>query len=221
MELLWLSGSEVEELSDQQSVNLAVEETFRQHGLGRVEMPAKSYLYFREHYGDLRSMPAYLPGVGMAGVKVVNVHPQNPARGLPTVMASLLLVDPHTGSLLAAMNATRLTDMRTGAAGALAAKYLARKDSKTLGLIGSGRQARTQLLATAELFELEKVLVTSRHRQSTKSFSKEFEGMDIVVCNSYQEACKADIVTTTTPSRKPLVKSEWIEDGTHVTSSSA
>jgi len=216
MDLLWISGREVGELLETSSVNFAVEEAFKQHGLGNVEMPAKIYLNFEEFGGDLRSMPAYIPELGAAGVKVVNVHPSNPGKGLPTVMATFLLIEPHTGRPLSAMNATHLTDMRTGAGGAVAAKYLARKDSSTLGLIGSGRQARTQLLATSEYFGLEKVLVASRHRKHAEDFVQELgSAFDVEACG-IKKACSADIVATTTPSREPIVKSRWVGEGTHI-----
>ncbi len=194
----------------------AVEQAFREHGLGKVQMPPKVYLYFEK--GDLRAMPAYIPALGKAGVKIVNVHPGNPSRGLPTVMASYVLVSPETGAPLALMNATYLTDARTGAAGAIAARYLARKDSRTLGLVGAGRQARTQLLATAELFDLERVLVASRSFSSARRFAEEMGsrlGLDIEPCE-VREACGADIVATTTPSREPVVRDEWIQEGTHI-----
>jgi alanine dehydrogenase len=216
MRVLWLSGDEMEKLLEMGEVITAVEHAFREHGLERVQMPPKVYLYFNE--GDLRAMPAYIPPLDKAGVKIVNVHPGNPSRGLPTVMATYVLVSPETGAPLAIMNATYLTDARTGAAGAIAAKYLARKDSKTLGLIGAGRQAKTQLLAIAELFELERVLVASRTRRSAERFVAEMEkklGIDIIACE-VREACNADIVTTTTPAREPVVKDEWIGEGTHI-----
>src|SRR6185503_3186986 len=114
-------------------------------GRGEAQMPPKLYLDFKEFGGDLRAMPAYLPmtagGKPYAGVKVVNSHPGNPAKGLPTVAAVFVLNDPATGMPLAVMAAGALTDARTGAAGAVAAKYMARQDSKVLGLVGCGRQA--------------------------------------------------------------------------------
>jgi alanine dehydrogenase len=216
MELLWLSGEDMEGLLDMGEVITAVEEAFREHGLGRVDMPPKIYLYFQE--GDLRAMPAYIPSLDKAGVKIVNVHPHNPEKGLPTVMATYVLVSPDTGAPLAVMNATYLTDARTGATGAIAAKYLARRDSKSLGLVGAGRQARTQLLATARVFDLEKVLVASRSRSSAERFAREMGrrlGIDVIACD-VRDACGADIVATTTPSREPVVKDEWISEGTHI-----
>ncbi len=194
----------------------AVENAFLEHGRGAVQMPPKLYLFFPQ--GDLRTMPAYLEKQGVAGVKIVNVHPQNPKRGIPTVMALLVLNSIETGAPLAVMDATLITDLRTGAGGGVAVKYLARKDSKTLGLVGAGNQAKTQLLAIKNVLELEEVRVASRTTSSQQRFKEEMEPQ--IECRitpaSIQDACNCDIVVTTTPSRKPLVRDSWIENGTHI-----
>ncbi|HDS62762.1 MAG TPA: ornithine cyclodeaminase family protein, partial [Methanofollis liminatans] len=103
-------------------VNRAVEAAFREYGEGLVQMPPKVYVTLPK--GDFRTMPAYLPSMGIAGVKIVNVHPENPRSGLPTVMALTIILDIDTGMPQAVLNATELTDLRTGAAGAVAAQYL-------------------------------------------------------------------------------------------------
>ncbi len=219
MDILWVNGQEVESVLEMREVVENVESAFRYHGLGRVEMPSKLYLYFKKHNGDLRVMPTYVPDLEQAGVKIVNVHPDNKSKGLPTVMGTYVLNDPSTGAPLAVMNATYLTDVRTGAAGGIAAKYLARKDSRVLGLIGSGRQAITQLLATSEVFDLEKVLVSSRSFQHCKKFKEYMEdkvNAEIEICKTPEKACKADIVATTTPVREPIIKDQWIEEGAHI-----
>ena len=114
---------------DLAQVNLSVESAFADHGKGLVQMPPKVYITLPD--GDFRTMPAYLPSLSIAGVKIVNVHPNNPKSGLPTVMALTIILDIATGQPTAIINATRLTDMRTGAAGAVAAKYLsARKGDR-------------------------------------------------------------------------------------------
>jgi alanine dehydrogenase len=163
-------------------------------------------------------MPAYLEDLDIAGVKIVNVHPSNPARGLPTVMAVLVLNDPATGAPVALMDATYLTDMRTGAAGGIAVKYLARRDSSILGLIGAGRQARTQLLAMAEIVRLKEVKVASRSREGAARFVEEMRPLvdaEYEVCG-LKEACDCDVLVTTTPVREPIVRAEWIREGTHI-----
>lgn len=219
MEVLWLTQEEVKSVMDMHSDMQVVERAFRQHGLGKVQMPPKSYLYYTAYNGDLRTMPAYLEEEDITGVKIVNVHPGNPALGLPTVMALIVLISPQTGAPIAIMDGTYLTDIRTGAAGGIAAKYLARKDSKVIGMVGAGNQARTQLEALSEVFELELVKVTSRTKESCEQFIR--EAADIISCEiRYEEkienVCDCDILVTTTPTRKPIVKAQWIKEGTHI-----
>jgi alanine dehydrogenase len=164
-------------------------------------------------------MPAYLEEEDITGVKIVNVHPGNPALGLPTVMALIVLISPQTGAPIAIMDGTYLTDIRTGAAGGIAAKYLARKDSKVIGLVGAGNQARAQLEALSEVFEPEMVKVTSRTKESCEKFIQEAAGItscEIRYEEKIEDVCDCDILVTTTPTRKPIVKAQWIKDGTHI-----
>ena len=218
-----LTDFEVKKLLSLSEVVEAVELAFKKKGLGRVQMPAKIYLYYREYDGDLRTMPAFLEDLGISAVKIVNVHPKNPVEnGLPTVMAVITLIEPSTGAPIAIMGGTTITDMRTGAAGAVAAKYLARKDSKILGLVGAGAQARTQLLALLEVFDFDEVRVWSRTEETKKRFVAEIqEGfgnrIQVIPVGSIGEAVKkADIVVTTTPSRKPLVTNDMVSAGMHI-----
>ncbi len=186
-------------------------------------MPAKIYLYYRKYDGDLRTMPSFLEDLGISAVKIVNVHPKNPTQNcLPTVMAVITLIDPSTGAPIAIIGGTTITNMRTGAAGAVAAKYLARKDSQILGLVGAGAQARTQLLALLEVFNLEEVRVWSRTEDTKKHFITEIQQaygnrIKVVPAESISKAVeKADIVVTATPSRKPLVMNDMISAGMHI-----
>ncbi|MBW6517077.1 MAG: alanine dehydrogenase [ANME-2 cluster archaeon] len=217
--ILWLTKREVEELVNIYDVIPAVEVAFREHGLDRVQMPPKMYLDFKAHNGDLRAMPGYLEGPDIAGVKLVNVHPDNPARGLPTVMALMVLNSTETGAPLAVMDGTTLTDLRTGAAGGVAAKYLSRKDSKIVGMIGLGRQARTQLQALTAVRDIELVRIFDTSRNSMEAFKTDMElktGIDIITCADTSQACNCDILVTTTPVTSPLIKAEWIKAGTHI-----
>jgi alanine dehydrogenase len=225
LETLILTDDEVKKLLSLSEVVEAVESAFRQKGLGRVQMPAKIYLYYRKYGGDLRAMPSFLEDLDISAVKIVNVHPKNPANnGLPTVMAVITLIDPSTGAPLAIMGGTTITDMRTGSAGGVAAKYLARKDSKVVGLVGAGAQARTQLMALLEVYKsLEEVRVWSRTEETKKKFVAETQQayrnvIRVVPAASVRDAVEeADIVVTTTPSRKPLVMNDMVSAGMHVT----
>jgi len=194
-------------------VNRVVEAAFADHGKGLVQMPPKVYVTLPA--GDFRTMPAYLPSLGIAGVKIVNVHPDNPKVGLPTVMALTIILDLATGRPTAILNATRLTDMRTGAAGAIAAKYLAAKKDCVLGVVGTGRQAEAQVRATAQELSVTSVRVWSRNSVHAEKFATRLsplpaESMPI------EKVCDCDVLITTTPSRSPIVKSEWIHPGTHI-----
>lgn len=199
----------------------AVEAAFRAKGLGKVQMPPKSYVYFERYGGDFRVMPAYLEELGAAGVKIVNVHPRNPHEyGMPSVMATILLMNPETGAPMAIMDGTWITNIRTGAGSAVATEYLARKDSRILAMIGAGAQARTQLLAIAEVLDIEEVRVNDIIPQAMRRYADEMGkklGIDVEPVETAEEAVKgADVVVTVTPVRKPIVMNDWISEGTHI-----
>jgi alanine dehydrogenase len=188
-----------------------VEQAFIDLALGNGSMPPKAYLLLEQ--GDFRAMPAALPEA--AGVKWVNVHPQNPSRGLPTVMAIMIYNDPKTGYPLSVMDATDITAYRTGATAAIASKYLARRDSRTLGIIGAGRQAYTQIDAHLQLFDLKLIKVFDRSREATQKLIGSFPGYYLKEC-LLEETAACDIVCTLTPAREPFLKKEWIKKGTHI-----
>ncbi|GAB6286942.1 MAG: alanine dehydrogenase [Methanoregula sp.] len=194
-------------------VNSAVESAFADHGNNRVQMPPKMYVTLPQ--GDFRTMPAYLPSLSIAGVKVVNVHPGNPALGLPTVMALTIILDIATGTPTAILNATRLTNLRTGAAGAVAAKYLCPKKEIVLGIVGTGQQAAAQVRAIAQELVIREVRVWSRNPEKAGAFAA---GLGLRKSHSVtlEQACNCDLLVTTTPARSPIVKSEWIHEGTHI-----
>jgi len=214
-----LKQSEIKDLVSMKEVIDSVEAGFTAYAKREVQMPAKKYLFFPE--GDLRVMPCYVRGREEAAVKCVNVHPKNPINNeLPTVMAIIELIDPKTGFPLAVMDGTWVTDMRTGASAGVATKYLARPDSETLGIIGAGRQACTQLMAMDEVMKIEKAKVYCRTCSTRTKFARNATatyGFEVEAVKSPKEAVKdVDVVVTTTPSRKPLIKVDWISSGTHI-----
>jgi alanine dehydrogenase len=209
-----LDAIDVQQLITLKEVIEVVEEAFRQKGKGKVQMPPKVYVSFEK--GDFRTMPAYLPLMGAAGVKIVNVHPRNPERNLPTVMATILLLDPETGVPLSIMDGTWITAARTGAAGAIAAKYLARKDSRKVGIVGAGVQARYQLLSLAEIMEIDEVMVASKERALIYAEEMRGKGFNVRVGTIEEVARNADILVTTTPVTRPIVMDKDIRQGTHI-----
>ena len=222
MEILFLDRSTLQELLSMKEILEAVEEAFKQKGIGQVVMPPKVYVRLERYHGDFRAMPAYLPKIDAAGVKIVNAHPRNPETAdLPSVMACILLIDPKTGAPLCLMEGGWLTAMRTGAAGGVAAKYLAREDSETVAMIGAGVQARTQLLALDHVLDnIREVRVVDRNESVRERYAEDMRretNADIVSCSKVEDALQeADILVTVTPSTSPLVKNSWVSNGTHV-----
>ncbi|ESS04530.1 MAG: L-alanine dehydrogenase [uncultured archaeon A07HR67] len=213
MNTVLLGPDDVAESAQLSEVIDAVEGAFGAYARGATQMPAKSYIDLPQHDGDFRSMPAYIDareGAGEdwegAGVKWVNSHPDNPDRhDLPTVMGTVVYSDPETALPLALMDGTELTRLRTGAAAAVATDYLARENATSLGLVGAGIQAHTQLEAVAEVRDVETVVVAdvdeSAVREIVDSYGDDYD----VRSGSNAEAAACDVVSTTTPVRDPIV----------------
>lgn len=222
MKVLFLSEDEIAELLSIKEVMDVVENAFIEKAFGHVQMPPKTYLNFSKYNGDLRAMPAYLEKIDVATVKIVNSHPNNPKFGLPTVAAIILLINPKNGQPLSIMGGNNITATRTAAAGGLAIKYLARRKSKIAGFVGAGVQARAQLSALLSVVSnIEEIRVCDISTNSAESFAlnakKICPNCNInVVKNEFEAVSEADIVITTTPSRKPLVFNSWISKGTHI-----
>lgn len=219
MDTLILNQSEVLSLLRSQEVLDAVEGAFRAYGLKQVQMPPKSYLFYNQYSGDLRTMPAYIEPADATGVKIVNVHPKNSEKGLPTVMAVVVLNDPKTGYPLAMMNGTYLTALRTGAAGAIASKYLARKNATVVGFIGCGVQAQTQLEMHVLVRNVKRIVVFDTNQSVLDHFANwavEKFRVDVVPAKTVQEACRSDILNTLTPVKTPIVKKEYVSAGIHI-----
>jgi alanine dehydrogenase len=221
LKILLLTDRDIKPLLEINEVLESVEQAFREKGLGRVQMPAKTYLYYEKYDGDLRVMPAYMESMDVSAVKVVNVHPENRKFKLPTVMAVILLIDPKTGAVQAIMDGTEITAARTGAAGGVATKYLAKDGPCRLGIIGAGVQATKQLAYVHHVRELCEVkvydLVEEAKLRFVQNARQEYPNLRIVAADSVEDAVQGqDIVCTVTPSRKPIIMDDWIEDGTHI-----
>lgn len=218
--MLILNQKEVKELLPLSEIGQVIdctEKAFLDYGQGKVQMPPKNYLYFKQYKGDLRIMSAFATDLDMAGTKIVSVHPENPKKGLPTVIAVIILNDAKTGFPLALMDGTYITGMRTGGAGAVAVKYLARQNAKTLGVVGAGKQAFFQIAAILKVRPIEKVLVCDVSQKNIENLANSLSEIGIKINEAQiEEVSRQDILVTTTPSEKPIIKKEWIMPGTHI-----
>ncbi|MEI2690501.1 MAG: hypothetical protein V9H69_12680 [Anaerolineae bacterium] len=171
--LLYLSRADVEAVGvSMPEIIDALGEAFRQHGEGKVEMPPKPGVHSRPD-AFIHAMPCYIPGSEAIGVKWVAGYPDNPQRGLPYISGLLVLNDADTGLPLAVMDCTWITAQRTGAATALAARYLARPNSQTVGILGCGVQGRSNLEALRVLFPIQRVMAYDRTLSNAQRFADE------------------------------------------------
>ncbi len=219
METLLLNSADVEGNAPTAAVVEAVEQAFAAEARGDVVMPPKSYVDLPEYGGDFRSMPAYLDAGDWdaAGVKWVNVHPDNPVDyDLPTVMGTMIYSDPANAFPLAIMDGTELTVKRTGAAAAVATDHLAIADATSLGLVGAGVQAYSQLEAIATVREIDTVVVADTDEDRVAAFVDTFGDRFDVRGGSIAEAAACDVLSTVTPVRSPIVSADAIGDHTHV-----
>jgi len=171
-------------------------------------------------------MPAWeasAPGAATAGrflgVKSVTVFPDNATRGKPAVFGTYLLASAETGETLAVMDATRLTPWRTGAASALAARYLARPDAARLLMVGAGALAPCLIRAHASVRPIREVAIWNRTPERARALAATFagSGLAVSVADDLERAVhNADIVSTATLSAEPLIRGVWLQPGTHV-----
>jgi alanine dehydrogenase len=217
---LVITGAEVLQVLDMDLALTAAREAFRAYGEGRANMPPKVYLTlplgdFRAMYGEI-----FLPAAHVCGLKWVNVHPGNPLRGLPTVMAKVVLNDPDTGLEWADLDGTYLTNYRTGAAGGVAVEMLSRPDAATLGVIGAGEQARTQIMAIMKVRPLQEIVICDCARARAQTLRDEMAARYPVPVRlapgPRETALASDILVTATPSEAPLVRRDWVRPGTHI-----
>ncbi|WP_424002124.1 ornithine cyclodeaminase family protein [Haloarcula salina] len=219
MQTLLLGPDAVEEHAAMAAVIEAVADAFAADARGETIMPAKSYIDLPQYNGDFRSMPAYVAAEtwDAAAVKWVNVHTDNPAdHDLPTVLGTLIYSDPETAFPLSVMDGTVLTRLRTGAAAAVATDHLAVADADSLGLVGAGTQAYTQLEAIAEVRDIETVVVADRSEEKQRAFVDAFDDQYDVRAGSIEDAAGCDVLSTITPVESPIVEREWLGERTHV-----
>jgi ornithine cyclodeaminase len=212
--VLLLSEHDVERLLTMRECIAVMEEALSALARGEVHNPLRSMIRGEGAKGILGLMPSYRGGAEPRyGLKEVCVFPGNPALGLDTHLGAVLLHSGETGQLMAVINASAITAIRTAAVSAVATKLLAREDARTLAIIGAGVQARTHLEAIPLVRHIDDVRIVSR--SSAKAEALAAKGGRVV--GSVEEAVRgADIIVTATSSREPTLKREWLSDGVHI-----
>jgi len=227
MHTLLLNSDDVRANAPIERLITAVEAAFGADERGDAQMPAKSYIDLPQYNGDFRSMPAYLrvrgdttddgEGWDAAGVKWVNVHPDNRAdHDLPTVLGTMIYSDPETAVPLAIMDGRELTMLRTGAAAAVATDHLAVEGADSLGIVGAGVQSYTQLNAIAAVRPIEEVVIADADAERAADFVEAFADRFEIRAGSIAEAAACDVLSTVTPVESPIVDREVVGDHTHI-----
>lgn len=198
-----------------------MERTLADFSTDRALQPVRTAMALEPHGSFLASMPAYLRESGALAVKLVTLAEKNAALGMPTHLATVLLFDPATGALLAVMDGRLITEMRTAAVSAAAARSLARSGAATLALLGSGVQAKSHLEAFALVRALKRVRVWSPTRDHREAFAREQSartGLRVDALASAEGAVRdADLVVVATASREAVLCGAWLAEGAHVT----
>ncbi len=219
--LLYLSQDEVTNAGLTMSEIIeALQVAFMEKGKGRTEMPPKPGIHPGGGDNFIHAMPAYIPALKAAGVKWVSGFPENYNLGLPYITGLLILNDPETGLPVAVMDCVWITAMRTGAATALSARYLARPESAVVGMLGCGVQGRTNVEALNVLFPLKKVMAYDVSSAAVDRYADEIGSrfdLEVVPVATPREAVTGcDIVVTAGPIlKKPhaAIQAGWLEEG--------
>ena len=220
-QLLYLSRTDVEAVGlTMAEIIESIEVTFRAKGEGRTEMPPKPGIHPGDGDNFIHAMPAYIPDLKSAGIKWVSGFPENPQKNLPYITGLLILKNVETGLPLAVMDCVWITAMRTGAATAVSARYLARPESSVLGVLGCGVQGRSNVEALKVIFPLTTVKAYDVNADSVKQYTKDIGSLldlEVIPAATPQEAVSGcDMVVTAGPIlKKPhaTIQAGWLDKG--------
>ncbi len=219
-EVLILSQDEVQSCLPMGKTIQAVRDAYVAFAKGRVQLPPVVHLDVKQYNGEVDIKSGFVEDFGIIGTKIASGYYDNHKLGLPPGVAVIVLMDLKTSMPIAVMDGTHITAYRTGAAGAVAADVLARKNSRTVGIVGTGTQGRMQVLALKEIFKIDEVWAWDILEDSAERYAKEMSERIGIEVNAFAEiedvVRGVDIIVTVTPSRQALVKKDWISEGVHI-----
>jgi alanine dehydrogenase len=218
--MLLLSETDVRHLLSMDDLIQSMESTLAEFSSGRTEQPLRTVLEIGPSHAFFGVMPAYMPAKGALGTKLVTVFGSNAALGLPSHLATILLLDSTTGELLSVMDGRYITEARTAAVSAVSARLLAREDAGVLAILGSGVQARSHLRAFSHVRALRDVRVWSPSESHRRTFAEEMHreiAAPVSPVASARDAVEgADLIVLATAAREPILRSDWVADGAHI-----
>jgi len=219
-EFLAVSASDVKKLVNMRDVIAAVEEAFRAYGRGTSKLGPITLLLLEKYEGEHEIKTGYVDDYCIS-TKILTWYKNNPQRhGIPALTGVIVLNDINDGRTLAIVDGASVTAIRTGAAGAIAAKHLARNDSENIAVIGAGTQGRNQVIALREIIKVKRVKVYDAVAQASVNYVRDMTdqyGLDVEQVDSPSEAVRdADVIITATQSTRAIVMNDWVKEGVHI-----
>jgi len=219
--MLLLSEKQVQDLIHIDELIATLEQAHIQYSTGKAVMPVRLVVPLPRIHGRMTSMPGFLNDDNALGMKVVTYFQENPQRGLPAILATIIMLfSAETGKMIAAMDGSYITAIRTACASAVATKALANRETPVLGILGAGVQARAHIRALSRVRKLQQIKIYSPSGISATKIRKDMEsevGVGVKVAASAEDAVKhSDIVVTVTTAKEPILKSEWLNAGVHI-----
>ena len=221
--MIILNGSDVRQTLPMNGTIEAMKNAYAALSSGQVEAPLRGHLAIAPHTGTSLFMPAYVKGQNEAlSVKIASIYPNNSLRDLPIIHAAVLVFEADTGRVLALLEGSTLTAIRTGAASGAATDILAREDSKIATIFGAGVQGRTQLEAICTVRNIDTAWIVDADKDKAQKFINDLAGrgkipQDLRLAANPEEAAHfADIICTATTSEKPVYPAEVVRPGTHI-----
>ncbi len=221
--MLILSKADIQKVFTMKEAIQSAKDALRMHSEGKSVVPLRVNIDIPKQQGHSLFMPAYVEELNATGIKIVSIFSKNPDKGLPVVLAQMILLDGQTGEVCAIIDGTYLTQLRTGALQGAATDILARKDAKIAALFGTGGQANTQLEALLTVRNLEEVRICGTNYERTRKFVAKMQNdfiqfnVNIIAVKESEDAIKnADIITAITNSNRPVFDGEKVKQGAHI-----
>jgi alanine dehydrogenase len=218
--MLILSESQVQGLIDLDELIAALEQAHVQYSTGKAVMPVRLVVPLPQINGRITSMPGFLNEDKALGMKVVTYFQENPKRNLPAILGTILLFSAETGKIIAVMDGSYITAIRTACASAMASKVLSHPTASVLGVLGAGVQAKAHIRALCRVRKLHHIKIYSPSGTSATNVKQELEsqiGIVIEVAKSAEETVRGcDLIVTATTAKDPIVTAEWLKPGAHI-----
>jgi alanine dehydrogenase len=218
--MLVLSEKQVQSLIDIQELIAALEQAHIQYSTGKAVMPVRLVVPLPQIRGRITSMPGYLNADKALGMKVVTYFSDNPKQSLPAILGTVMLFSAETGKIIAVMDGSSITAIRTACASAMATKVLSNAETPVLGILGAGVQARAHIRALCRVRKIGKIKLYSPSGVSAAAVKQDLEteiGAAIEIARSAEQTVRdSDLIVTATTSNTPVLSHEWLKPGAHI-----